>query len=231
MRVQPHGVDSILHVVKRGARGLDIVRDDADRYDFTKLLFYINDSHEVDHWRRDVAALTHLEWPPHWPEQKPLTRILAWTLMPNHFHLILQQITEGGIAKFMQRLCGSMSVCYNLKYDGTGSIFQGGYKGRVVEADADLRYLTSYVLAKNVLELHPKGLVHAARTFETSWQWALGYPFSSLRTVALNEHSPIVEHSLLMELFASAEYFKEDSRDMVLSHVEKKAYDTDLMLE
>src|SRR3989338_8668550 len=149
MRVEPHGIDSILHVTKRGARGLDIVRDEHDRHRFGKLLFYLNDTFSDTNWIDALKYRRPLERPEHWPEREPLVRILAWTLLSNHFHLLLEEIREGGTAKFMQRLCGSMSMCFNLKYKEKGSIFQGAYHARAVTEDAHIQYLMFYILIKN----------------------------------------------------------------------------------
>jgi len=222
MRVEPHGVDSILHLIKRGTRGMPIVRDEADRTDFRRLLLHLNDAHMPEHLRRDITEVPDLVRPAHWPVQEPLTSILGWTLVHNHFHIIVQESVENGTAKFMQRLGGSMSSCFNVKYKEKGSIFQGGYKGIVVDNDPYLRYLTLYVLVKNVLELHPKGLVYAVNHFDEAWEWALLYPYSSLRSVALDEDSPIVQHRLLRDLFSSDADFKRESEQMLRAYVERR---------
>ena len=230
MRVEPYGLDSIVHAVKRGARGFDIVKDENDRKDFVNLLFHVNETYNSTHWRRELTSLPQFTRPSDWPERKPLVEILGWTLMPNHFHLILKSLVEGGIAKFMQRLCGSMSLTFNLKYGGTGSIFQGGYKGRVVDGEADLRYLTSYVLVKNVFELLPGGLEQSMQAFEKAWKAAGEYPYSSFATLAFGLPSPIVEIDILRELFTTPDQFKQDSFDMLDAYVEHNR-DTDLFLE
>src|SRR3989344_2655516 len=197
MRVEPHGIDSILHVTKRGARGLDIVRDEHDRHRFGKLLFYLNDTFSDTNWIDALKYRRPLERPEHWPEREPLVRILAWTLLSNHFHLLLEEIREGGTAKFMQRLCGSMSAASNSKYSETGSIFQGSYRCKTVDDDSYLRYLTFYIQVKNVFDMYPGGLAKAISNFEKAWEWALQYPYSSLRTYALDIESPIIEKELL----------------------------------
>ncbi|MBI5003580.1 transposase [Candidatus Kaiserbacteria bacterium] len=199
MRVEKHGVDSVLHVIKRGARGAEIVLDENDRERFLKSLYFLNDEYSDDHWLRDTQTLS-LERPGHWPDRRPLVSILAWTLMPNHFHLLLREIHEGGIATFMQRLGGSMTLCFNAKYSEQGSIFQGGYKGKLVEQDTYLRHLVFYILVKNVLELYPGGLKAALKDFDRAWEWALSYKYSSLRVCALGEHSLIVDEEALNDL-------------------------------
>ncbi len=222
MRVEAHSVDSILHVVKRGARGMDIVLDDADRWKFVKSLFLLNDTHSSTNWYTETAHLKLFERPSQWPKREPLTKILAWVLMSNHFHLLLQEKVEGGVAKFMQRFCGSMSLCFNLKYESKGSIFQGAYKGKLVDDDSYLRHLTFYIQVKNVLELYPGGLVAALENFDQAWGWALKYNFSSLPAYALGIGSPILDDAegLIKNIHKQA-LSKQDAYEMLELYVRK----------
>ncbi|MBI2610868.1 transposase [Candidatus Kaiserbacteria bacterium] len=224
MRVEPYSIDSIVHVVKRGARGLPITRDDADRRRFTRLLYYLNDEHQSEFWELDVKNVKNLEWPKQWPRRRPLVSILAWTLMPNHFHLILKEIQAGGISRFMQRICGSMSRHFNEKYDEKGSIFQGAYRSRTIDTDRYLRWAIAYVLVKNVFEMYPRGYARAAGEFEKAWKWGTNsYRFSSLSDYVSGQPSPIIERELLKDFFISPADFKACARDMVTSRLEKLA--------
>ncbi len=230
MRVEPHEIDAILHVVKRGARGMEIVRDEADRRRFAGLLFTLNDEYTDSNRIRSTSTLQMFERPNSWPEPQPITQILAWTLMPNHFHLVVKETQEGGIATFMQRLCGSMSVGFNAKYNEQGSIFQGGYRGKVVDDDNYLRYLIFYVLVKNVMELYPGGLRVAIREFDRAWQWALAYPYSSLPVYAQNKTSPIVDRTLADEMCKSEAAFRNEAKEMLSIHMESRAEDLNAVL-
>ena len=230
MRVEPHDIDATLHVIKRGARGMEIVRDEADRRRFVGLLFALNDEYTDSNRIRTTSTLQEFEHPNTWPERQPITQILAWTLMPNHFHLVLKETQEGGIATFMQRLCGSMSVGFNAKYNEKGSIFQGGYRGKVIDDDNYLRYLIFYVLVKNVMELYPGGLRVAIREFDRAWQWALAYPYSSLPVYAQNKTSPIVDRTLADEIWKSEAAFRKEAKEMLSVHMESRAEDLNSVL-
>lgn len=220
MRVEPHGIGSVLHVVKRGARGGDIVRDADDQRHFVRSLFFLNDTYLDPHAVLIVSGKVPMIRPEHWPDGDNLVDVLAWTLMPNHLHLVLQEVREGGIAKFMQRLCGSMSARSNAKYAESGSLFQGGYKGRVVEDDADLRWLASYVMVKNVFELYPGGLTKAVRHFDDAWKWAEGYQYSSMHAYATDTQSPIIApDNVLMAAVGTPHVFKRGAKDMVQAFI------------
>jgi putative transposase len=171
---------------------MNIVFDEEDKWRFLKSLYLLNDKYADVHWHKNTARLPLFTRPNDWPKRRPLTKVLAWTLMPNHFHLILKEIEEGGASKFMQRLCGSMSMCFNSKYHTVGSIFQGSYKSRIIEDDSYLRYLIFYIHIKNVMEMFPGGLTAAMNDFDNAWLWATSYPFSSLPGYMAKSLSPII---------------------------------------
>src|SRR3990167_3092754 len=222
MRIQPFGVGSFVHVVKRGARGLQITRDEKDRERFTRLLYYLNDEHQSEFWELDVRNLKDLQWPKQWPKRRPLVKIIAWTLMLNHFHLLLQEVQDAGVSRFMQRLCGSMSRHFNEKYQEKGSIFQGSYRSRTIETDRYLRWAISYILVKNVFELYPGGFERAVKEFEKSWKWGTdSYKYSNFAEFARGEKSPIIDSHVLDGYFRSPKDFKECSRDMITSRLRK----------
>ncbi|HEC93771.1 MAG TPA: hypothetical protein ENI56_00115 [Candidatus Kaiserbacteria bacterium] len=234
MRIDNFSIDSVMHVTQRGARGLDIVRDNNDRTRFMQSLLYLNDTHTDPYWHRTVAKLPNLARPSHWPEREPLVRIFAWTLLPNHFHILLQELTEGGTAKFMQRLGGSMSVCFNAKYSEKGSLFQGSYHARAVIQDEHHRYLAFYILVKNVLEMYSGGLSAATNNFDKAWEWAKQYPYSSLRSTASGVASPIVDDpdELVKSIIGTGDAYKKEARELLSAHLEAHGNDfKDIMLE
>jgi putative transposase len=219
MRKEPFGVGSIVHAMKRGARGMPITKDFADQMRFARLLYFLNDEYKDDFWEDATSRLRQFERPKYWPVRKPLVKIIAWVLMPNHFHLIMEEVQEKGIARFMQKLSISMSQHFNLKYAEKGSIFQGPYKSRTIDSDEYFIYVMPYVMVKNVFELHPGGLKDAAKNFEQSWKWASKeYFFSSLPDYLGNALFPIIEPNHL-KFFKSSAEFKSLARDMLQGHM------------
>lgn len=202
---------------------MSIVHDTYDKNRFVESLFHLNDSFSDENWFRAIQELPSLTRPEHWPECDPLVHLLAWVLQDNHFHLLVQEIRDGGTAKFMQRIGGSMTAAHNAKYDEIGSLFQGAYKSKTVDEDVYARYLVLYIQVKNVLEQRPGGLRRAIAEFDDAWEWALSFPFSSLRTYALGKASPtsaIVDKTFLSGMFPDREAFKQEALEMLLTHVQ-----------
>lgn len=218
MRVEPFTVGSHLHVLKRGARGINIVRDESDRWRFLRLLFFMNDEHFDKNWTAVTRGKGLFQRPNSWPERKPLVDILSYTLMSNHIHLLLKEIQKGGVSLFMKKMGQSMSEHANLKHKEKGSLFQGAYKSKTITTNEYLQHVAVYIMVKNVFELYPKkGLVGAQENFEDAWKWAAAYPFSSFGDYAgVRDNSLIVTKGILEEIFDTSQKFKSFSREVIL---------------
>lgn len=71
--------------------------------------------------------------------------LLAYCLMPNHFHLLIKQIKKDSMEGFMRSLATRYSMYFNKKYDRVGSLFQGIYKASMIDTDNYLLYLSRYI--------------------------------------------------------------------------------------
>lgn len=71
--------------------------------------------------------------------------ILAYCLMPNHFHLVLRQRQERGIQRFLSNISNSYAKYFNTKHRRVGPLFQGAFKAVRIETDEQLLHITRYV--------------------------------------------------------------------------------------
>lgn len=74
-----------------------------------------------------------------------LVNIIAYCLNPNHFHLILEQLVDGGISEFMKRLGGGYTGYFNKKHKRGGSLFQGVFKDIHIDSNEYLLHASAYV--------------------------------------------------------------------------------------
>ena len=216
---EPFTIDSYVHVIKRGARGLNIFQDKDDMNRCMLMLRHFNDSSLSQNWYRDLVdegLVGAFERPESWGKQDPLVTILAYTLMPNHFHLLLKEVKEGGIPTFMNKLGKGMTQYANAKYRQRGSMFQGPYRSKVVEDDLYFKSAGMYIMVKNVFELYPSGLRGALRNFEKAYTWALSYKYSSFPDYNGQKDNLVINKELLGELFPTPEDFKTFAKDYIL---------------
>ncbi len=71
--------------------------------------------------------------------------IVAYCLMPNHFHLLVKQISEGGISKYLRQSINSYAKYFNIKYKRAGSLFQDMFKAVHIESDEQFVHVSRYI--------------------------------------------------------------------------------------
>ncbi len=146
------------HIYNRGMQKQPIFTSDADRFRFLFLILVLQGKNPIRNMSRSVKtsvqhSMLHIS-----DETKNdilknrNIELVAFCLMPNHFHLIVHEIEENGISKYMQRVQNAYTKYFNTKYEKTGHLFQGSYKSKHIMDDRYLLYLSAYV-HKNPCEL------------------------------------------------------------------------------
>ena len=72
-------------------------------------------------------------------------QVHAYVLMPNHFHLLLTPLSEDGIGKLMQYVGRYYVQFFNGRYDRTGTLWEGRYRGTLVDPAHFLLPVSRYV--------------------------------------------------------------------------------------
>ena len=76
---------------------------------------------------------------------KPRVKILAYCLMPNHYHFLLRQEIDLGISKFISDFCNSYSKYFNIKNQRVGHLFQGVFKNIKIDTIEQLIHTSRYI--------------------------------------------------------------------------------------
>jgi putative transposase len=76
--------------------------------------------------------------------EKTKCRCLAWVLMPNHFHLLIQSGPQG-TSSLMSRIMTGYAGYFNRKYRRSGHLFQNRYKSILCDRNAYLLELVRYI--------------------------------------------------------------------------------------
>ncbi len=97
---------------------------------------------EVFHKCDDYAAFLKLLCQA--SERVPM-RLLAYCLMPNHFHLVVQTVEDGDLGRWMQWLLTSHVRRYHRHYHSSGHVWQGRFKAFPIEEDEHLLVVMRYV--------------------------------------------------------------------------------------
>lgn len=130
----------VYHVLNRGNARRTIFQDEGDYRAFERILAEVQ-------------------------ERMPM-RILAWCLMPNHWHLVLWPDRDGTLSDFMRLVALTHTQRWHAHRTsaGTGHLYQGRFKSFVVQQDAHFLSVCRYV-ERNALSA---GLVQRAE----NWRWS-----------------------------------------------------------
>src|SRR5680860_333938 len=143
-------VGEYYHLYNRGVEKRIIFLDNADRYRFLKLIYLCNSHQSVD-----IGEIS--EGLPFRHERgETLVDIGAYTLMDNHFHLLVKEKIEGGISKFMGKVCTGYSMYFNKRYKHSGALFQGVFQATHMDTDPLLEYIYSYIHLNPVKIIEPE---------------------------------------------------------------------------
>lgn len=116
-------------------------------------------------------------------------RLHSYCLMPNHFHLLLEQVEEGvDVSELMNKLLGSYGKYFNTKYQGKGAVFEGRFQAKQIQTDPSLLQVSKYI-HRNPLEA---GLVDRL----------LDYPWSSYPSFLSDVAEPMVTTEFLLGYFS-----------------------------
>ena len=176
----PFANDHYYHIYNRGILKLPIFFDKSDYLRFVYSLDQFNDIKSVPQFGHPMSK-----------PRKPLISIIAWCLMPNHFHIFIRQETDCGISRFMQKLSIGYTKYINTKYDRSGHLFQGKFKARLVDNDAYFLHISRYIHLnpiKQTTKINPKELLH-------QYEWS-----SYLDWVGINKFPSLLNHELVKEI-------------------------------
>jgi len=215
----------IYHIFNRGVEKRDIFVNDSDRWRFLQGMFLFNDESSSSgllwHLENKGGGLnfkTLQEALIKHPEQRdPLAKIMADCLMPNHFHLLIQEIKEGGISRFMHKLGTGYTGYFNKKYKRVGGLFQGTFMAVPVENDLHLQYLLVYINALNPGQLIEPNLkeegvkdLDSVMNYIDNFQWSTHQEYSGKRD------SIVIDKGILNEFFKTPEDYKNLVRNVLL---------------
>lgn len=90
--------------------------------------------------------------------------IIAYCIMPTHFHLILKQNTENGITNYLSKVENSYSKYVNTIFKRKGPLWEARFQSVHINTDEQLLHLTRYI------HLNPSsaGLVNKPEDWEYS---------------------------------------------------------------
>jgi putative transposase len=220
----------IYHVLNRGVDKRQIFMDKQDHFRFIHNLYEFNDQDrsELNYYKfRDFGANGKIAEAEK-KDRKPLVDILAFCLMPNHYHLMLSPRTEKGVPQFMQKVGMGYSKYFNQKYERVGTLFQGRYKQVLVTDDTHFLHLPFYIHFNPLDLIYPEWRDNKMSDPKKALEFLKSYRWSShLDYLGVKNFPSILNMEPLMEIFGN----HSDYQKLVENYLKDIQIDPEVILE
>ena len=139
------------HIYNRGTDKRNIFSDEADQWRFIQSMQEFNVLDPIgsiyEHCRTKAHVSNKFGSRASKSENgdEKLVNIVAYCLNLNHYHLLLQQVAEKGIEKFMQRIGTGYTKYFNHKEERSGGLFEGKFQAVHVDSNEYLLHVSVYV--------------------------------------------------------------------------------------
>ena len=159
--------DEYYHICNRGVNKQTIFHDKGDFYRFLFLILYFQSQTNFSKVGRAVQEFVQHPMLDIVDEviEKRTVELVAFCIMPNHFHLILKEVDDHGVSLYMQRILNAYGKYYNTKYKKSGHVFQGPYRLVHIESDVQMLHLSAYI------HRNPRELVRWRNNF-SEYEWS-----------------------------------------------------------
>ncbi|MCK5122840.1 MAG: transposase [Candidatus Pacebacteria bacterium] len=146
-----------------------------------------------------------------------LVEIICYCLNPNHYHFILKQLMDNGISKFMHKLDLGFTHYFNIKYDRSGSLFQGPFKAKHIDTNEYLLWLSGYVNGN--AEIHK--IAKAENYKWCSYQDYLGIRNGTLcdKKIILSQFKDIGEYKKYVEMVIRESSKRKDMEEYFIEKI------------
>ena len=228
-RYNPITVSQIFyHTLNRGVEKRDIFLDRQDYLRFIHNLYELNNEDRVETAFHAFRSDPNLANTANRKERKLLVDILAFCLMPNHYHLLVSPRVENGVSRFMSKINIGHAKYFNQKYDREGVLFQGRYKKILVNENTHFLHLPFYIHF-NPLDLkYPEWRENKISNPEKVMEFLESYRWSShLDYSGIKNFPSVLSMDLFKEIFDGNNGYKK----LIGNYLKDIQIDDDIILE
>ena len=212
----------IYHIVNRGVGKGNILNDDKDSLRFVNDLYRFNNK-EFPLSIRNKSESFFVDP----PKQNKIVEILKWALMPNHYHLLLMEIVDGGAIEFVKRLGNGYTKYFNIKHKRSGYLFQNSAKIIRTEDLPHFLYLPFYIDSNPIKLIEPNWKESGIKNINTVMSFLVSYDLSSYKDYKnIKNFSFVINKELFYETFnTNGRRYENEFKDWLGNYVQPATSD------
>ncbi len=204
--------DDIYHLLLKGVAGRLIFKDIDDYYRGIFSIYEFNATKPITiRKQREIRARIKHRGPSSVVDERDkLVEVLAFCFMPNHIHLLLKQLKDNGITKFMSKLGTGYGGYFNRKYGRKGYVFQNRFCAVRIKNDEQLKNIFVYIHTNPTACIRPhwkeKGIENPeeAINFLENFKWS-----SYLDYIGKKNFPSVTERNFILAIMKGEQGCKE----------------------
>lgn len=154
-----------------------------------------------------------------------LVDILCYSIMPNHYHILLKERRENGVTSFIRRCNTSIAKYINIKNDRLGSLFESNFKSKHINSNEYLLHLSVYIHLNPLDFLSSKEWrFNRLKNWKQEKEKLLKYSWSSLKYfLDKNFQDDIISGTeIILGQFKNRSEYEEFLRDWAMENLSEK---------
>jgi putative transposase len=209
--------DEIYHIILRGASDIEIFKDENDYYREAFCLYELNTVNSVEIRKRreerkkfkekfsgSLSSASFID------NRENLVEIMAFCFMPNHIHLLIKQLKDDGITKFMRKVGTGYANYFNKRYKRMGHLFQGKFKAVHIKNDEQLKIVFAYIHSNPVSLIVPGWKEKRINNYNKVIHFIKTFKWSSYGDYVGNKNFPsITQRNFIIDLMGGVGGCKE----------------------
>jgi putative transposase len=196
------------HLINRGVEKRKVFMEDGDYLRFIHDMYIFNDTRSAPNYAVKARETEH--------KRDLLVRIHAYSLMPNHYHILASPLTEGGLSLFMRKLNMGYAKYFNEKYERTGVLWQGTFRKVLIKRDAHFLYIPYYIHLNPLDLTHPEWRTGTVRNMKDALDSLRKYRWSSYLDYNDVKNFPsLIQQDDLREVLGTSRNQEKEIRSIV----------------
>ncbi|GEM_PF-1911478 len=191
--------------------------DDYER--FRKGLFYFNDHKSFNF--KDNKELVARDWESRCTRTgATLISVLSYTLLPNHFHLLVKTEKLTDLTTFVRKQMTGFTMFFNKKYKRKNRLIASRTKIKIVTSDAHYSHLPNYIHL-NVLDLYTKSWRDGLCDWNVFLPSLATYPWSSIQHYVGQKSDPLLDDIWIRQNFPRPEKYLKNLKSWATRNLKK----------
>ncbi len=222
-------IGNIYHIINRGIDGRKIFIKPQDYSRFILSLEFFNSTNLIDIWtlvghglvtaiggsNPPIAGMAKRIEEQRKKKSESIIELMAFALMPNHYHLIVREIVVGGVSSYMQKI-GGYTGYFNKQYDRKGSLFGSSYKYVEIKTEAQLFVVFNYVHTNPVELVESMWKKQQVKNFDKAKNFLENYKWSSYKDyIGMPTFSNTTDREFFLDLFDREKGCKKEVEDWI----------------